>query len=276
MCYEWHDEDSDEQIITKYLSRLTFEELNALNENGISILHLAVHYNRGGQYGMEPSCGAVKTGSSRNIVQWLLENQSFYQKGVQGTWNMEDYNDWNQPSGTALHLAFCAQVPKNMQFCSENHGGDFGTSFIAGEALDAMMKNKAFMHANINTLNRDGQSVLEFAVQMASNRFQRMPNIFFSDGGRFGERTARGSLIHMDGAIGKYISEYQHYIEKLLQSEYIRSNGMFGLCVLPHGEEKYLIPKQLDHRRKSILDYSLSSGMKPLLHLCKSGSKYFQ
>ena len=76
--------ETDESIIQKYLSKLTFQELNSTDENGISILHLAVQYNRGGQTGNQPSCeDTLGKSTTNNIVKWLLDNPSFYQEGAQ-------------------------------------------------------------------------------------------------------------------------------------------------------------------------------------------------
>lgn len=42
---------TDQDIIKSHLSKLTHDELNAIDSNGASILHLAVQYNRCGQNG---------------------------------------------------------------------------------------------------------------------------------------------------------------------------------------------------------------------------------
>eukprot|EP00579_Thalassiosira_antarctica_P004287 CAMPEP_0201893842 /NCGR_PEP_ID=MMETSP0902-20130614/39515_1 /ASSEMBLY_ACC=CAM_ASM_000551 /TAXON_ID=420261 /ORGANISM="Thalassiosira antarctica, Strain CCMP982" /LENGTH=184 /DNA_ID=CAMNT_0048425745 /DNA_START=87 /DNA_END=638 /DNA_ORIENTATION=- len=136
-----HSSETDESIISKYLSKLTFQELNSTDENGISILHLAVQYNRGGQTGGQPSDEyTLGKSTTNNIVKWLLDNPSFCQEGAKGTWENDKYNE--SPNGTALHFAFCAQIPMKLVFCSENHGGRFGQSFVSSQALDSMLDHE--------------------------------------------------------------------------------------------------------------------------------------
>jgi hypothetical protein len=150
-------ETTHDEIINKHLSRLTFNELNAADENGINLLHFAVRYSRVGKFWTAPGSGGYnRTGRRKDVVQWLLENESFYQKGTQGTWEYDTCNVLaisEQPSGTGLHLAFCSRVPHRVRFDCGDDGSRGGKSLVAGEALDSMIENEAFMHANVNALN---------------------------------------------------------------------------------------------------------------------------
>lgn len=214
--------ETDECIIGKYLSKLTFRELNSTDDNGASILHLAVDYDRGGQDGRDPSC-RWKTCTGENIVKWLLDNPSFSQQGAQASWGNESLwgGDRGRSSGTALHKAFFGQLPRNMRFFSENHGGDFGKSFVARAALRTLLSHDGFMKSNANALNEKGLSALEYAITLATARSWKMQNIFFSDGARFDQR--------MDCAIGDYEGDYQESIEKLLQNKYLQIHRTFGV-----------------------------------------------
>jgi hypothetical protein len=157
--------------------------------------------------------------------------------------------EWNrvEPSGTGLHLAFCPEVPHDVIFGVGDDGGRLGKSFVAGEALDFMIENEAFMHANVNALNKDGLSALEYAVQIAARRSEHA--------GRLVARNSREK-------------EFQYYINKLLASEYIRVHSMFGVAVSSNDAEKYLSPKQLDLSENSTDRFNLSPGMKVLTRLC--------
>jgi hypothetical protein len=121
------------------------------------------------------------------------------------------------------------------------------------------------MPSNVNALNKDGLSAVEYAVKMAAERFLRMGNIFFEDGCRFGEGH---NHIHMDCSIGDFQGEYQYYIKELLKNDYIRVHGMFGLTV--SSNRKYLIHTHLDFRN-SDLHFDITPGMKALHKLTKSG-----
>eukprot|EP00956_Cyclotella_meneghiniana_P027851 scaffold63518_cov42-Cyclotella_meneghiniana.AAC.5 len=256
--YSFENIATDEEIIKDHLEGLSFDELNAIDKNGISLLHLAVFYNRAGQNG----CGFLynKKQTDKNIVRWLLENDSFYQKGVQGCYT---YYIHKSQSGTALHLAFSAAIDwPLLEFNSENHGGRFGWNFVAGEAIESLLDNEAWARENINSLNKDGLSALEVAVKMAVDRCLKASNIVFSDGSRYGS--------NQDGSIFQYHYDFPRSIQQLMDNPFIRIYRMFGLSVSALNGVKCLIPKQLDINQKLSLDWSLPPGLKILHELIKS------
>ena len=262
--YKHYGDPNDEQIIKDHLEGLTFDELNAIDENRISLLHLAINYNRAGQNGRGFWYNKKDSCENRNIVWWLLENDSFYQKGVQGTHGI--YFDGNCKHGTALHLAFCAKIQRpRLEFFSENHGGKFGNDFVACEAIESLLDNEAWARANINSLNKDGLSALDLAVKMAALRCRVAGNIVFRDGSRFGQK--------IDISISTYESDYPTGIGKLMKSPFIRIHNTFGLNVSALNDEKFVIPKQLDHNKKLSLDWSMPPGMKALHDLSESAYK---
>jgi ankyrin repeat protein len=163
---------TDEEIIDKHLSKLTYDELNAIDENGVSILHLAVQYNRGGQ----TDHPTTEKETNKNIVKWLLENPAFNQEDAKGKFSTENY-ERNPPRGNAFHLAFAAQIPRGITFYSENHGGQFGNTFVASKALESMLNHENFARAYVNSCNGDGQSVLEYALRKATGRLHDGSNI---------------------------------------------------------------------------------------------------
>uniref|UniRef100_A0A7S2Q2D3 MYND-type domain-containing protein n=1 Tax=Skeletonema marinoi TaxID=267567 RepID=A0A7S2Q2D3_9STRA len=266
VCVDFISEESpsDKDIINSHLSKLTYDELNALDDNGASILHLAVQYNRGGQTG---SYSRMDKETNNNIIKWLLDNPAFNQEDAKGKFCSEKYvlyQDLLNPPmcrGNALHLAFAAQVPKGIQFYSENHGGEFGSTYVAGGALDIMLNHKKFARAHINSCNEDGHSVLEYALQMAMARLRKIDSIIFVGYKAFDECYDCSKI--------DYAEDYPSNIQKLLRCKNLRVHSTFGIVMTSNEEGNYLMPEQLVHReRRSILNLTPTKGMKVFIKLC--------
>lgn len=276
---------TDEEIIKDTLSKLTYDELNATDDNGASILHLAVQYNRAGQIDEHASFGMAKE-TNKNIVKWLINNPAFNQEDAKGKFHHENYTPMvpngggdRKPvhlrRGNALHLAYSAQVPKHITFYSENHGGDFGNLYVASEALDSMLSNEHFTKAHINSCNEDGLTVLEYALQMAMVRLSKIgepPNqpdldiITFNNWARFDKCR--------DTSIFVYAGDYSTNIKKLLKCTHLRVHGMFGIVMISNVGGNYLMPEQLVSREGiSSLDWTPSKGMNEFIKICTQGGK---
>jgi hypothetical protein len=270
---------TDADIINNHLSTLTYDELNATDDNGASILHLAVQYNRGGQQGWTSSQDMSKE-TNKNIVKWLLDNPAFNQEDAKGKFHHDKYLNIHPPlcRGNAFHLAFAARVPENIQFNSENFGGEFGNTYVAGEALDTMLNHENFARAHVNSCNENGHSVLEYALQMAMARLSKIgeppfqpklgAKIFFND--------RDGSYMHFnkrcDSSILEYTYDYSSNITKLLGCKHLRVHGTFGIVMISNKGGNYLMPEKLVHRKRtSILNLTPTKGMEVFIKICTQG-----
>ncbi len=259
---------TDQDIIKSHLSKLTHDELNAIDSNGASILHLAVQYNRCGQNGYSNPCKETH----KNIVKWLIHNPAFNQGSANGAFRSEKHDDFlftrlHGISGNAFHLAFAAQVPRNIQFHSENFGGELGNTYVAGGALDVMLNNENFARAHINACNQSGHSVLEYALQMAMERLDKIDRITFTDA--FGEGKTYSFDQRIDCSIGSYAEDYPDNIQKLLECKYLRLHNTFGVVMMSNEEGNYLMPEQLVHRERiSSILLTPTKGMEVFRNLC--------
>lgn len=254
---------SDKDIINSHLSKLTYDELNAIDDNGVSILHLAVQYNRGGQTGFYRY---MDKETNKNIVKWLLDNPAFNQEDAKGKFYSEKYVLYPPMCrGNAFHLAFAAQVPKGIQFNSENHGGEFGSTYVAGGALDIMLNHENFARAHINSCNEDGHSVLEYALRMAMARLSKIDSIIFNGYKAFDE--------YRDCSIMIYAEDYPSNIQKLLGCKHLRVHSTFGVVMTSNEGGNYLMPELLVHRerRTSILNLTPTKGMEVFIKICTQG-----
>lgn len=199
----------------------------------------------------------------RNIVKWLLANPAFNQEDARGKFYSEKYSV-NTPKGNAFHLAFAAQVPRDKYFYSENHGGNFGKTYVAEGALDAMLSHESFARAHINSCNEDGHSVLEYALEMAMERFSKMGRICFLT--RAGVQSFDECI---DISISTYAEDYTLNIQKLLECKHLRLHSTFGVVMISNEEGNYLMPQQLVRRdRTSILNSAPTKGMEVFRKIC--------
>ena len=262
---------TDQAIIKRHLSKLTYDELNATDANGASILHLAVQYNRCGQTGYSNTWNETH----KNIVKWLLQNPAFNQESANGAFLSEKYEHGyyvKNPlrlhgiSGNAFHLAFAAQVPRDIQFCSENFGGELGSTYVAGGALDVMLREENFARAHVNSCNQHGHSVLEYALQMAMERLDKIDFIIFNDA--YGKGKTYSFDETSDCSILTYARDYPKNIQKLLECKYLRLHNTFGVVMMSNEEGNCLMPQQLVRRERQSTLLTPTKGMEVFIKLC--------
>jgi hypothetical protein len=177
-------------------------------QNGESILHIAVNYDRAGQ-NLRQSSGRnkIETAPEKNIVKWLLNNPDFVHTGT-----------LTSAGGTVFHSALEAHIPDRMTFISESER--LGCDFVAFGALQTLLDDETSKRL-INVPDRHERSPLEFAMIKGASRNRELVQIVSVNG--------RQILTHLDTSLTHFFNDYVTAMLGLLDNRYLRLHGVFGV-----------------------------------------------